>query len=110
MSLAIHLGCEELRSLAFGSISGTYAGVGTSISNPARIFFVQNLTDVTCTFSFNGVTDHFVLAASGFLLLDVTSNKTVSQGFYIAEGSRLYVKGSPSSGSVYLTVFYGTEG
>ena len=42
-------------------------------------------------------------------MLDIASNKTISQHFYLAEGDRLYVKrvGVATSGSVYFTVFYG---
>ena len=103
---------EPVRSLAFGSISGTYMGVGTPISNAARQFFIQNLTDQTLMFSFDGVNDHFPLPSEGFFLDDITSNKTSSQGFYLAEGTRLYVReltAAPMTGAVYFTVFYGTS-
>ncbi len=103
---------EPVRTLAFGSISGTYMGVGTPISNAARQFFIQNLTDETLMFSFDGVNDHFPLPSEGFLLNDVTSNKTSLQGFYLAEGTRLYVRelgAAPTTGAVYFTVFYGTS-
>jgi hypothetical protein len=110
MSLAIRMLPEPVRSLAFGSISGTYAGIGTSFSNAIRIIFVQNLTDSTLMFSLNGIDDHFPLPANGFLLLDVTANKTLPQGAFIAEGTRIYVKevGAPSMGNVYVSTFYGT--
>ena len=114
MNLAIRLACEPLRSRSFGSISGTYAGIGTSLNNPARILFVQNLTDVTLLFSFDGVNDHFILPSNGFLLLDVMGNKSIPGGaFYVGEGTRIYVKessGAPTSGSACVTSFYGTEG
>jgi hypothetical protein len=108
-NLAIRMYPEPLRSLASGSISGTYAGIGTSFANPVRIFWVQNDTDVTLTFSFDGLTDHFVLPSEGFVLLDITSNNALPVGaIYFAEGQRLYVKGSPTVDAVYLSVFYGT--
>ena len=111
MSLAIRLMPETLKELAFGSIGAGYAGVGTAFDKPIRILFIQNLTDVTLLFSLDGVNDHFPLPTSGFLLLDVTANKTLEQGFYIAEGQRIYVKNSgvPSSGSVYVSAFYGGQ-
>src|SRR5215472_16971227 len=107
-SLAIRITPETLRSLAFGSISGAYMGIGTPFIAPSRIFHVQNLTDVQMTFSLDGITDHFVLPSQGFLLLDLTANKTNAQGAFIAEGVRVYVKesaGAPTSGSVYVTSF-----
>lgn len=102
---------EPVRSLGFASVSGTYAGVGTALLHPIRQFFIQNLTDQTLMFSFDGINDHFPLPSNGFFLDDVTSNKTNSSGFYIAEGVRLYVRdisGAPTSGSVYFTVLYGS--
>ena len=107
-NLAVRLGAETLRTLAFGSISGTYAAVGTALLNPARQIIITNTTDVLLTFSFDGVNDHFVLPANAFLLLDVTSNMTLVGGtLVIAQGQRIYVKGTASSGSVYLSSFYG---
>ena len=110
-ALSLQLMAEPLRSLAYGSISGTYAGIGTSISNAARVLFIQNLTDVLLLFSFDGVTDNLRLPPNGYLLLDVSSNRTDKQGWYIAQGQRFYVKqdaaGAPSYGTVDVTVFYG---
>jgi hypothetical protein len=100
---------EPLRSLAFGSISGTYAGVGTALSHPARGYIIENLTDETVTFSFDGVNDHFVLPTNGLYIQDVTTNRYQDDGFFLAEGERLYVKGSPTAGSVYFSVQYGAE-
>lgn len=112
MSLAIRFAAETVRSLAFGSISGTYMGIGTSFTHPIRQFFIQNLTDQTLMFSFDGVSDHFPLPRNGFLLNDVTSNKTLSQGFFLPEGMRIYVRdlgSAATSGTVYVSVFYAVE-
>lgn len=109
MSLDIRLNADPLRSLAFGSIGAGYMGVGTAVSQPVRILFLQNLTDATLMFSFDGIDDHFPLPDNGYLLLDITANKTIGTGFFLAEGQRLYVKriGIPTEGSVHFTVFYG---
>lgn len=110
--LAIKLLPEALRSLAFGSVSGTYAGVGTPLSNPSRMILFQNFMDEAVIVSFDGITDHVPVAGSGFVLMDVTANKTVSQGFYIAEGTRFYIKqesSAPTSGNFYITSFYGID-
>jgi len=107
---AIKLAVESVRSLAFGSIDAGYTGVGTAISSPARILHIQNLTDVTLMFSYDGVYDHFPMAMNSFLLLDITTNKAREQGYYLADGTRIYVKrvGVPTTGSVYVTVYYGS--
>ncbi len=108
-SLAIRARFEEQRSLAFGSITSTYAGVGTSLSNPARLIMIDNLTDADLQFSLDGITDHFVVARRSGKVLDLSANQAREQGFYLSEGDRLYVKeiGNPTSGSVYFSVMYG---
>lgn len=110
-NLAIQIWPEVLRSLAFGSISGTYAGISTATTNPTRIYWLQNNTDVTLTFSWDGLTDHFKLPTNAFILLDVTSNKSATGGMAaVPTGTRTYVKGTPTSGTVDLTIFYGKNG
>jgi len=108
-SHAIRMIPEPVRSLGFASIGAGYTGIGTEIVNPVRILRVQNITDALLMFSFDGVNDHEALASNSFLLLDITTNKTREQGYFLAEGTRMYVKeiGTPTEGSVYVTVYYG---
>lgn len=112
MSLAIRLLPEPVRTLGFASIDGTYMGVGTTLTNPVRIFVIQNLTDSLLMFSFDGINDHLPLPSNGYIVLDVSANKTTKQGFFLAEGERLYVKDTgtpPGEGAVYFTTFCGIE-
>lgn len=110
-SLSIRLTPEEQKSLAAGSIGAGYTGVGTAFSKPIRILYIQNLTDAAVQWSMDGLKDHWPMPANGFLLLDIMSNKSVSQQFFISEGTRMYVKqlGVPTTGSVYVSAFYGKE-
>ena len=110
-TLATRMLFEPQRVLAFGGIGAAYAAVGTPLNYPIRQFLIQNLTDVTLQFSFDGVNDHFPIPSNGFFLDDICSNTSVSQGFFISQGTTLYVKdiGSPSLGSVYFSVMYGKE-
>ena len=114
MSLAIKLLPETLRTAAFGAIGAAYSAVGTALAHPCSIFLIQNATDVAELFSLDGVNDHFFLPAGGFLLLDLTTNKTLPQGAFIGQGTTVYVKqgpaGAPASGSVYVSVLYGANG
>ncbi len=108
-NLAVRLAAEPLRSLAFGAISGTYAGLGSALANPCRQFILNNNTDVLLTFSLDGVNDHFVLASNSQLIDDVGSNSLLPGGSWnMAQGTRLYVKGAPTLGAVYFSVFYGS--
>ena len=112
MSQALRMAAEPVRTIASGAIGAAYAGIGTSMTKPIRIFLIQNLTDVSLMFSFNGVDDHFPLPTNGYMLLDINSNKGMANEFALAKGQRLYVKqlaGAAGSGSVYLSTFYGVE-
>lgn len=111
-NLPIRMLFEPQRSIAFGAIGVGYMGVGTAVNNPVRQFFIQNLTDVTLQFSFNGVDDHFPLPTNGFFLNDIMSNRSDQVGgFFLAQGDRLYVKqlGVPTTGAVYFSVIYGRD-
>jgi hypothetical protein len=108
-NLAVRLYPEVLRTLAFGSISGTYAGIGTPLLNPSRILYIVNTTDVLLTFSFDGINPHFVIPSGSYILIDITSNMTLTGGaLNIAAGQRIYVEGAPTLGAVYLSTFYGS--
>ena len=112
MSRSIRLVPEVLKSIAFGSIGAAYMGIGTSFSSPIRVLKIQNLTDELLFFSFDGINDHDILPSNGYTIYDISANKTIEQGFYIGEGTRVYVKisgGAPSVGSVYITAFYGSK-
>lgn len=107
-NIAIAVYPEVLRTLAFGSISGTYAGVGTPLKYPGRIYYLVNTTDVLLTFSWDGINDHFVVPSMSHIIIDITSNKTTNGGaFMVAENTRTYVKGAPTLGAVYLSSFFG---
>jgi len=110
MSLAVRCLAEPLRSLAFGSISGTYAAIGTALAHPAHMILFQNQTNATVTISMDGINDHFTLLANGYFVLDISGNKAASSyGFYISKGTIFYVKGTVGSGNVQVSVFYGDE-
>ena len=109
-TLSVRMLAEVIRSLAFGAISGAYMGIGGGFLFPSRLLVIQNLTDAQLMFSFDGVNDHLTLPASSNIVLDVTTNQSLTQGNYWSVGTRVYVKeiGMPSSGSVYITSFYGS--
>lgn len=101
---------EPMRSLAYGDISDTYAVVGAPASPAIHQFIVSNDTDVTLTFSFDGVNDHFVLLAGSQFVSDVNANKS-SNHLFMGVGDALHVRyggSGPSSGSVYFSTMYGS--
>lgn len=106
MALQLELRADALRTLAFGSISGTYAAIGIPFAHPTRIMIAQNLTNVQITYSFDGINDHFVLPAGGQMIMDVSSDEFQGNGFIIAVGTQMMAKGAPASGNVYISAFY----
>jgi len=113
MSLALRLMPEPVRSIAFGAVSPVYMGIGSSMTRPIRMLVLQNLMDIPVMISFDGIDDHLPMAANGYLVLDIAANKTVPEGFFLAEGQRLYIKQlgaiAATINAVYLTTFYGAE-
>lgn len=112
MSKAIRAQGEPVRTLAFGAISGVYAGIGTELIRPVRLIILQNLTDILVMISLNGIDDWLPLANKSHIILDVTSNKTIDTGFFFGEGQRFYAKDSgiaATINAVYISTLYGSE-
>lgn len=110
-SLAVRFAAEPLRSSAFGAVTGSYTAIGTPFEHPIRIIFIQNLSDETLLFSFDGVNDAFRLTGNGFLLLDIMANHGTPSNWNIAQGSSVYVKNdgvAPTTGSADVAAFYGS--
>lgn len=108
---ALRIVPDVLRTLAFGAISGTYAGIGPQFPFPVRIMHVLNDSDEILFFSTDGINDHWVLPPQSFLLLDLTANATsIAGAAYIGAGTRIYVRGTPAAGSVYVATWFGTNG
>lgn len=107
MPLGIEIRVDALRTLAFGSISGTYEPLGVQFANPMVLLMAQNFTDVQLTYSFDGITDHFVLPSGGQVIFDAGSDKANNtNGLYFSTGTQMYVKGSPTTGNTYITTMH----
>ena len=111
MKFSTRIEFDELRRLGFGSIGAAYTSIGDALAYPARMIILQNFTDAMLVFSDDGVTDKLILGAYNPLVLDITTNGTDANGLYLGAGDRLYVKQEeiPLTGSVFLTVIYGSE-
>ena len=115
MSVAIRLRADALRTTGYAAIAtgnGSYVPVGTPFGQPMRMLLFQNFTDVALYFSFTGNTDHFVLPSNGQFILDICTNQSFEQGFYVMVGTQIWVTsiGSPAVnpmlGAVYVSSFY----
>ncbi len=110
--IGIRVRFEPLRSIAFGAISGTYAGVGTAVNDPIREMILKNVTDSDLYVSTDGVTDMHHMSSGQVDHFDFTSNKSIGGGFFLAQGDRIYVRtvsGAPTQGAVYLTTMYASD-
>ncbi len=106
---SIVVSVDGLRSLGFGSISGTYAAIGTPFGHPMRLIKVVNTCDAGMIISFDGINDNDFIPASSFALYDISTNEAGPDGWFFRTGTQVYVKqlSAPSSGSVYVTAMYG---
>jgi hypothetical protein len=104
---------EPLRSLAAGSISGTYAAVGSALEFPSRIICLSNDTEGNMVFSRDGVNNEVFVPAGSFKLFDISTNhRPVNQDDFVFErGTQWYVKQleAPVSGSVYIESIHARE-
>jgi curli biogenesis system outer membrane secretion channel CsgG len=100
---------DSYRTLASGSISGTYAAVGTPFAHPMRLIKIINTCDTGMSISFDGVADNDFIPAGSFSLYDLCTNEVTDSGWFFRTGTQVYVKqlSAPSSGSVYVIALYG---
>lgn len=101
---------ETLRTLAYTGISGSYATVGSVLSQPSHMVRIINSTNGDMFFSLDGSNNHFFVPATSFVLYDITSNHDPSHNFKFAKGTQFYVKQSSaaSSGSVHIESIFGS--
>ena len=99
---------EEIKELAFGSISGAYALVGTT-EHPVRIVNIKNGTEGTMFFSTDGTTDEMVVFKGTGEVYDISANRGQKASMFVFPvGTTFYVKqiSAPTSGSVYIECIY----
>jgi hypothetical protein len=98
--------------LALRSVTGVtlanpalFYEIGDPLERPARIIKIDNLTDKDVFISMNSVQAWTVVPAGGFILLDLSTNKTSVENFMVPEGAQFWANAAsaPTSGSVYVT-------
>lgn len=100
---------DALRSVANGSITNSYAFLGSQFTHAMRILHFINGTNADMLISFDGTTDNLIVLAGSFVLYDFTSDEDAPEQFRVQNGTQTYVKyvSAPSSGSIYLISVYG---
>lgn len=113
MAFGTRVAFEAVRELDFGDISGTYAALGTPLTDNTRLITLSNSTNEELYISFDGTTDHMRIANNSFKLLDLSANKVRDDGLFIAAGTQVYVKevsSTPTSGSVWMEIMHAEGG
>lgn len=103
---------NPIGTVAFGSITGTYAAFGPPMPGHARIIRISNDSNEDVLISADGVTDNLRIASNSFLLLDFSANKIQDDGLFVAMGVQFYIKyvSAPSSGSIWIEVITAAGG
>ena len=113
MAYGTRIAWDAVRELAFGSISGTYAALGTPLADHARLLGLNNSTGVELYVSFDGSTNHLRIASNSFKLFDISTNKVRDDGLFLPVGTQIYVKqvsGAAAAGSIWAEVAYAQGG
>jgi hypothetical protein len=101
---------ESIKTLAFGSISASYAAVGSPTTHTVKAFCISNNTQGDMYFTVDNTQDSMFLAAGSFRLYDVQANMNsqFDDKFVFPIGTQFYVKQitAPVSGNVYVEVIY----
>lgn len=97
---------ETLRSIDSSTFTGQYQAVGSSLTQASRLIRMYNDSSVPVTISWDGVNDHDYLPSKGFILLDVSTNREVTNILEIQKGIQFFVKGSAGSGNFYISSYY----
>ena len=97
---------ETLRSRDSATFSGSYQTLGTPLLFPSYICKLVNNSAILVTISIDGVTDVDVATGNSFWLYD--EGKTgISSGYpALPKGTQFYIKGTASTGLVYLVSQY----
>jgi len=104
---------DEIRTLAFGGISGTYADVGTPLAVLTRGFCIVNNTEGDLMFTDDTTKDKHFLKSQSFRLWDVQSNENAQFDDKCVRpiGTQWSVRQltAPLSGSFYIETLSAVE-
>lgn len=103
---------DSARTIAFGSITGSYTSLGSALTHNWRVFCVTNDTDAAIWISFNASTNNLYIPAYSFRLYDLSTNAANVQdtdGFEMqlqTQFSIKYAVGAPTQGIVVAEGLY----
>jgi len=98
----------ELASFNTTGLSGTYQVINSDgLQHPCVILRIVNDSNQDVTVSFDGSTDNDFVPTGTSLVLNGQSN-ALPNSFVanFSQGTKVYVKGSTGTGSIYLAGYY----
>lgn len=97
-----------LTSIDSSTFTGSYQVVNTNgLPNPCFLIRIINNSDKDITVSYDGTNDHEFVPTKTSLQLPLQSNAQPTNWVsLIAQGTKIYVKGSVGTGLVYLVGYY----
>lgn len=99
---------DTLRSVAFGSITGSYTALGVPLTNEAVIITFINDTNTQLYFSLDGTNNQLYLPNASATILDIRANNP-GDGLFVPAGTQIYVKhngSAPTSGLAAVQTIY----
>lgn len=110
ISLALRYTAIPVQTIAYSSITSSFVATGNAMPAAIRILKINNTTDADMYISYDGSVIHDVIPATSGMVLDFTTNKTMPEGAFLAQGTVVYIKyvSSPTSGNVYISAYYTT--
>ncbi|KKL20647.1 hypothetical protein LCGC14_2453390, partial [marine sediment metagenome] len=100
----------DLKSIDATSFDGSFLPIESPTTQLVRIIRFINNTDQDVTISWDGVdvAGHDFFPSLTSLTLDVTANKTDTQGYFVAVGTQFFVSATVGTGIFYIAS-YGSE-
>jgi len=98
---------DTLRSVAFGSLTTSYAQLGAVLPNNAVAIAFKNNTNGLVLVSFDGINDNLVYPSGSYGVYDIRTNAPSTVDYLLSMNTAILVKYSgsaPTSGSFYCEV------
>ena len=98
---------DTLRSVAAGSVTGSFVALGVPLASPAVAFNCLNQTNGDVQVSFDGINPNLTLPANSYQVWDVRANSPALNEYLLAGGTQFYVRQGttvPTTGTFYVEV------
>ena len=106
---SIRLAAIPVQTVAYSAVTSSFVAMGAAMPDPVRIIKIHNTTDSDIYVSYDGTTEHDVVVAGTGMVIDITTNKSIEQGMFLATGTIVYIEyvsSAPTYGSIYLSAYY----